>query len=369
MQIGCTKKLLDYMGVRPQALPEPAPDPVFSWSANIIMIDHRRAIIVCNDASQYGFMLYGIRKQEVKNLEALLFEGIRGALEAECIAPEIQERYMADCGKTVMFTKTPNRSIMARLNLLTTRAHYYEGQLNAEHIFQHQILLSLNHDIGAGRVDNGSYIDEQFAEDLSRTYGTHPYSCRAAEFEVELMLETACMRRLIVPLSYTFEQFHFILQSLFNWRGYHRHEFVIESQPDGRRIYTLGGLPQEGEALEETTRSDRSVCLSAIFPDHDHIFYTYDLEDEWNHQIRLIRIIEQYDSKHPVCLGGEGEAPPEDSGGPLGYEELLAILADPEDPEYEHMKTLYSGIRWLPFDLEQINRRLRHALRWFRGSL
>jgi hypothetical protein len=355
--------------VKPQAIPDVPPEPMFRWSANLIMINQRRAIIVCNDSSQYGFMLYGIKAKDLKDLGAQLLQGVRESLEAECIAPEIQERYMADCGTTITFTKTPNRSVVARLNLLGTKVRYYDELLNAERLLQSQILLSLNHDIGAGsaeayRVGNRTYIDEQFAEDLSQRYGTQPYSCRAAEFEVELMLETACKRRIIVPLSYTFKQFHYILQSLFNWQGYHQHEFMIESHRDGSPRYTLLGCPRDDEFSGETTRLDRTVLLSEIFPEYDSILYTYDLEDEWNHDITLIRIIDEYDSKHAVCLGGEGEAPPEDSGGPMGYEDLLAILADPEDPEHEHMKSWYGGMRCLPFDLERINNTLRHTIRW-----
>jgi len=33
-------------------------------------------------------------------------------------------------------------------------------------------------------------------------------------------------------------------------------------------------------------------------------------------------------------LAGEGACPPEDCGGPLGYEELLAVMADPGHPEH-----------------------------------
>lgn len=40
---------------------------------------------------------------------------------------------------------------------------------------------------------------------------------------------------------------------------------------------------------------------------------------------------------YPVCVAGERAGPPEDSGGPFGYERLLRGLADPADPEHDDM--------------------------------
>ncbi len=48
----------------------------------------------------------------------------------------------------------------------------------------------------------------------------------------------------------------------------------------------------------------------------------------------------------PACVDGRRACPPEDCGGPWGYEELLAIFADPSHPEHAERR------EWLgrPFD-------------------
>lgn len=370
MQIGCTKKLLDYIGERPRAVPISQVDPLFTWTANIMTIHHRRAIVVCNDATQYSFALYGVKKTTLKNLNELLIQGLHACFDAECIAPEIKERYLADCSEEVAFTRTLNRSLVARINQAVTRFSYFEEDLTTDHVLQDQLLLRMNRTLGVGNSGVtkdfvATYIDEDFASRLSQHYGAHPYLCTAAEFDVTLELDTPCSRRVIVPLRYTFEQFHYVIQSLFNWKGYHLHDFIIEYYIDGSPKYTLVGTPREDELPGETTQPDASVCLSEIFPKYDHITYNYDFGDDWIHQVRFVRLIDRYDNKHPVCLSGEGEAPPEDVGGPYGYAEMLSILADPSDPEHDQVCAWYSSMRCLPFDIERINRMLKHSIRWF----
>lgn len=39
--------------------------------------------------------------------------------------------------------------------------------------------------------------------------------------------------------------------------------------------------------------------------------------------------------KYPVCLEGRRSCPPEDCGGPWGYQDMLAILANPKHEEHE----------------------------------
>ncbi len=361
---------------------DPEADPVLSWSANSITINHRRAIIAGNDSSRYGFILYGIKSKDKKNLGRLLLDGVRACLEAECIAPELIHRYMDDCGANVTFTKTPGSSVVARLNKLCLSASYIAELLTTEQLFQQQILLRFNNDYitsksePPGDYKNGPASESpgdrkriyhnvytKFADDISQRYGAHPYGCNAVELEVELELESLCRRRIIVPSGYTFRQLHLVLQNLFCWQRCHLHEFSIERYPNGRLKHTLVGHPQEFDLEGETTQPDSSVQLSEIFPHYDHIIYTYDYGDDWTHHIRFVGIINNYDKNHAVCLSGEGDAPPEDVGGAPGYARLLQVLADPEDPDYDNLKAWYEWMHCRPFDLDRVNSALQHCVR------
>ena len=55
---------------------------------------------------------------------------------------------------------------------------------------------------------------------------------------------------------------------------------------------------------------------------------------------------------------GARACPPEDCGGPPGYEDLLAALANPKHPEYEEMKDCYGDLDPAAFDRRTTNRTL-----------
>jgi hypothetical protein len=62
--------------------------------------------------------------------------------------------------------------------------------------------------------------------------------------------------------------------------------------------------------------------------------YLYDFGDGWAHAIEVLGV----GGERPGCLYGEGMCPPEDVGGPEGYAEMLGVLADRIDDQYEHLR-------------------------------
>ena len=362
MQIGCTKKLLDYLG-QTGVVADPEIDPLLSWSANLLILNRRKAIAVVNDASRYGFVLYGLTAKNRKELNTLLLQGVRTCLEAEHIAPAIIDRYIVDCGETIVFSKTGNRSLVARLNKFCERVDLFSENMCTEEVLQRKLLIALNDDyITTGKEFHTSC--DLLAEGLSRRYNCADiYHCRAGVFDVMLKLETPCYRRIIIPLDSSFSQFHIALQTMFCWQDYHLHDFWLETYPDGRLKDTLVGSPRDDEYEGETTRPDADVQLSDVFPERKKIIYNYDFGDDWIHEITLAEIVEDYQYNYPQCILAMGNAPPEDVGGSHGYADFLRILSDPKDPEYDHTKRWADGMHWSPFDMETTNRRLKFCLR------
>ena len=126
------------------------------------------------------------------------------------------------------------------------------------------------------------------------------------------------------------------------WEDYHLHEFVI-----GRRVYSV---PDPDDAMNERKVFDESrVQLGEVVPRVGTEFaYLYDFGDSWEHDLILEAILmPETTAQYPTCIGGKRRTPPEDVGGVAGYEEYLAVLADPESEEHGDM------LQWRgPFDPE-----------------
>ncbi|WP_342509658.1 hypothetical protein [Sporosarcina sp. FSL K6-2383] len=75
----------------------------------------------------------------------------------------------------------------------------------------------------------------------------------------------------------------------------------------------------------------------------------------------LEEIVDDYYFGYPTLLDGEGTAPPEDVGGPPGYEEFLKVFRDPTHPEYLSIITWAKQQYYLPLDMAEVNRRLKYV--------
>lgn len=95
------------------------------------------------------------------------------------------------------------------------------------------------------------------------------------------------------------------------------------------------------------------------------ILYQYDFGDQWEHDVEFLNIVDpNLPLKYPTCLGGQGKCPPEDCGGIDAYQDMLQILADPQDPNYLSVRQ-YLGKRFNPaaFSKSNVNARLKNCLR------
>ena len=106
--------------------------------------------------------------------------------------------------------------------------------------------------------------------------------------------------------------------------------------------------------------------LGALLGDSTRDFaYEYDFGNGWEHRIAVEATNKPVAGwPYPLCVAGERACPPEDIGGPPGYEEFLKAIADPKHEEHDEMLAWVGGA-FDPegFDINCVNRDLRRR-RW-----
>lgn len=372
MKLECTKKLLEYLGIKPEktaAEPsETVTDPLFSWTANLLTLNRRKAIVAVNPASRCMFVLYGITTKHLPKMPELLLDGIRQMLRSEYIRPEIIEKYLDDCGRTVEFAPNSSRAVITICNQACERVQHFQNIFDADDMYQSRFLPWLNDDLNPKAEYRYTY--EVLGELLQEKYGKKIHGCRAAELEVKLELPTPCTRTLIVPADMNFYQLHHILQGAFEWEDEHLHQFILENKKEkSEKIIQPAGMGEDfmlpdgfadmfpGFMKREMLDSEKTM-VGDVFAEYKKIVYEYDFGDSWTHTIKLKKFIEDCENPYPHCTKAVGEAPEEDCGGYWGFADKSEILKNPDHEEHEDLCEWLGRTWWQPADTEKINRKI-----------
>jgi Plasmid pRiA4b ORF-3-like protein len=131
-------------------------------------------------------------------------------------------------------------------------------------------------------------------------------------------------RRLLVPGEMTLGDLHQAIQAAMGWDDAHLHAFDIAGREYG-----------DPDSVDDVADEER-LSLNAVLKSGVRRFtYTYDFGDNWEHMVLIERPRRPLEAgSYPACLAGQRHCPPEDCGGSWGYQELLAVLADPTHPDY-----------------------------------
>jgi hypothetical protein len=154
-------------------------------------------------------------------------------------------------------------------------------------------------------------------------------------------------RKILVPEDINMLQLHLVIQIAMGWTNSHLFQFqdnknwmratgLVVSIPNP---YDMDGMWDEGDHRE----ADK-VPLKEIFLEErggKPFWYWYDFGDDWWHRITFQKVTKkdmQAYAGGPVCTDAFGACPPEDVGGPWGYNEWLTAVMNKEHPEYAEMR-------------------------------
>ncbi|WP_189135158.1 plasmid pRiA4b ORF-3 family protein [Wenjunlia tyrosinilytica] len=157
-------------------------------------------------------------------------------------------------------------------------------------------------------------------------------------------IEPEVWRRIHVYSHTPLSGLHAVIQVAMGWDDAHLYEF-------GARWETYGHNGKEASAH----------TVAQMLPEvGSGAGYVYDFGDHWVHHIIVEKIHRPAPNTHyPRCTAGRRACPPEDCGGPLGYERTLRAIRARKGPRYRELRE-WGLHKYNPatFDRDEVNRGL-----------
>jgi hypothetical protein len=125
IQIRCTQKVIKELRLKEKDLCDvKQPSGLLgNWYVNLFILDRRKTLIFMSERTLLSFIIFGIRKDNIKDLPAVFHNGLRQLLLLEGLDNTVISNVTKDCGE-IEFTKTTSRSLIGNLNDLM---YLYKG--------------------------------------------------------------------------------------------------------------------------------------------------------------------------------------------------------------------------------------------------
>ena len=150
------------------------------------------------------------------------------------------------------------------------------------------------------------------------------------EFEVSLkFIKPRIWRRFLLHQAATFAELHNTIQDAFGWQQCHLWEF----REPGRHGEPIGGVPMDDGWGPETPDAKR-IKLSHFFVEDlpgTTCIYAYDFGDDWEHQVKMRKVVADKGKFNRRLLAGRRACPREDCGGAPGYERMVEFVRTGDD--------------------------------------
>ena len=177
-------------------------------------------------------------------------------------------------------------------------------------------------------------------------------------YEIEISLreiEPRIWRRIAISGNSRLSSLHKAIQAVVGWCNSHLYEFMISGKSYRQWDYAI-----DGDWFDDGPDS-KAYQLRKLVKGKSQFRYIYDFGDCWEHDLTVLAVRPpDPDVIYPVCIGGERACPPEDVGGPWGYQDFLEAVLNPQHEEHDRMLEWIGGkFDSNAFDLDEANKRLR----------
>lgn len=138
-------------------------------------------------------------------------------------------------------------------------------------------------------------------------------------------------RRFEVPLTIKLDRLHAVLQVVLGWTNSHLYAFHIRG--------ASFGIPDPDWGNEDTSDARKAKLVDVLEDTGAKSFkYLYDFGDGWEHSVTIQGIQPAIPGvDYPQLIEASGRCPPEDVGGPWGYQEAREALTDPKHERHQEI--------------------------------
>ena len=172
-------------------------------------------------------------------------------------------------------------------------------------------------------------------------------SVRAFQMKITLRgMKPPVWRRFFVPEEMTFQTLADVLITVMGWSGSHLSAF--EMPKSGLNIMANPWSDNEDQFGDH---NGKKVKLSELLPAEKKFIFVYDMGDNWEHEVVIEDVRENYPALYPAVLAYEGNCPPDDCGGVWNYMDMLEDDEEDAKEWLEKCSTVYN--------MEETNAELR----------
>ena len=109
--------------------------------------------------------------------------------------------------------------------------------------------------------------------------------------------------------------------------------------------------PWSDDETQFGERNGKTVKLSQFLPGEKKFIFVYDMGDNWEHEVVIEDVRENYPALYPAVLAYEGNCPPDDCGGVWNYMDML----EDDDKDTKEWLKEFSTV----YNMEETNGELR----------
>ncbi len=335
---------------------------IFQWLVGKINFQEKKYVLLVNVYSGYS-ITFEKQLNFSENSEKYIMEAIRENLyKIKDLDKSEVDEYFSFYNECI-FVKTPKGKSKYSINKYVKKLdEYFKKTIDYATERVNNCLISKT-------VINTPY--NLIAKRIMMLSGRIPEKRIACVLNTNLKY-TGVTRKVVIPIEFTFDKIHKIMQILYDWEDYHLHDFEVKF---GGRFsilikqdnsdYDPLGFSSVYDDFDDEYENESNLYLANYIFMCKKILYTYDFGDNWEHEIKYSKTIEDYPFDYPICLSGKGDTPEEDSGGAFFYD-MNGNYEDYDNEEYdeEYDDEEYDDYddfvrRNIPFEINYINERLK----------